>query len=101
MPASITWTLPRLLESIFMRDYVFQPLFRYLIFLRPTSVWADWANFRLMGVCLRWEVILKFAEVATKLYIKLYILFDHKNGWATFWATFPQTYLVTLANIII
>jgi hypothetical protein len=52
-------------------------------------------NFRLSGDYLLWVVFVKITEVAQKTEL----LFSKENAWywATFWATFSQTHLVTLA----
>jgi hypothetical protein len=56
-----------------------------------------------MGGCLLWVVFLKIAVVA-HIYVLLFphlrlrIYFD-KMYWATLWATFSQTHLVTLQAI--
>jgi hypothetical protein len=63
---------------------------------------TDWPNFRPMGNCLLWAVFWIIAEVA-KTFLGsfvprsgLCINFDKKMDWATFWAAFSQTHLVTL-----
>jgi hypothetical protein len=55
----------------------------------------DWANFRLLGDCLLWPVLLKMTKFWATLfhgkfmYIHTY-WFRQKMEWATFWAIFPQ-----------
>jgi hypothetical protein len=64
-------------------------------------VWPDWANFRPPDDCLLWAVFSKIQEDAN--IIMLLFVTDNvmhslkqKMGWATIWAIFSQTPLVTL-----
>jgi hypothetical protein len=62
--------------------------------------WPDWANFRPSGDCLLWAVLEKLQiphEWATLFHTKGYALILAQIEWATFWAIFSQTHLVTLA----
>jgi hypothetical protein len=64
--------------------------------------WPDWANFHLLGDCFLWVVFwkwrkwLKLTEATFSIVKTMYILNLMKMGWATLWASFSQTHLVTL-----
>jgi hypothetical protein len=50
-----------------------------------------------------WYIFVPFGQVVPKKLAILYVQIIHiflllKNGWATFWAIFSQTHLVTLAS---
>jgi hypothetical protein len=66
---------------------------------RRTAGGPDWANFRPLGKCLLWAGFSKITEVANIFWLLFprYALSLTKMGWATFWATFSQTHLVTVA----
>jgi hypothetical protein len=62
--------------------------------------WPDWANFRPMGDCLLFRY---FENYRSSPYfwllfprLRLYINFDKKMNWASFWAIFSQINPVTL-----
>jgi hypothetical protein len=57
---------------------------------------------RIFAYCFLWIVFLKNTKVVKTFRLllytaKSYILILTKMGWATFWAIFSQTHLVTLA----
>jgi hypothetical protein len=63
--------------------------------------WPDWSNFRPLGDCFLWV----FFEIFLKKHIfwatdqhekKLCFDYDKNCAWATLWAVYKQTHLVTL-----
>jgi hypothetical protein len=57
---------------------------------------------RSLGESFLWAVFLKITEEAQIFYllisVKSYVLSLAKMGWATFWAMFSRTHLVTLVE---
>jgi hypothetical protein len=61
---------------------------------------SDWANFRSLGDCLLWAGFFKLKKVDDIFRLLLptigYALSLQKMAWATFWAIFSLTHLLTL-----
>jgi hypothetical protein len=65
--------------------------------------WPDWVNFRPTGDCLfgQWLGNNRSSPHYGQLYcsVKLICINRVKMDWATFWAIFSQTHLVTLHTV--
>jgi hypothetical protein len=60
------------------------------------SGWPDWTIFRPLGDCSLWAILGNFNNWATLSHNKCYAIILPQIDWATFWAIFSQTHLVTL-----
>jgi hypothetical protein len=73
-------------------------------FFSPSRTgWPDWATCRPLGDCFLWVVFFFFNCISSSHFwawcmftlLRFYINFEGKNCWATFWAFFSQSHLVT------
>jgi hypothetical protein len=97
------WPQLRFNFSVFLRG---EPLGQKLLSDKPvkpysTPAWPDWAEFRILVVCLLWAVFKKNHRSSANFgllfsIVRVMYTFFTKMGWATFWAIFLQTHLVTL-----
>jgi hypothetical protein len=59
-------------------------------------VWPDWANFAQWVIVYFGQCFENYRSIANFGLLFTTVPFMYKFGWATFWATFSQTHLVTL-----